>query len=182
MFDVRWCLMLDDDDDPGDDDDTSPISSRTTGKWKMTLPQQMPVAQSWQPYPRANNGHRPCFCPAFWVEVPLGTSRADREQCHLSCVHVCLAVFIFSVHKQKNIDTNTNAELHLDTYQHLNSNNIYRSTHSNPASPKGHGVVPTPTAEGKTTGCDDSPSLGLRSSGSFIWMFPKIVVPPNHPF
>ena len=99
--------------------------------------------------------------------------------------HVFMFVWqflLFQYTNRKNIDTNTNAELDLDTYQHLNSNNIYRSTHSNPASPKGHGVVPTPTAEGKTTGCDDSPSLGLRSSGSFIWMFPKIVVPPNHPF
>lgn len=62
-----------------DDDDTSPVSSSTTGKWKMTMPQQMSVAQSWRPYPRASNGHRPCCCPAIWVEVPLGTSRADRE-------------------------------------------------------------------------------------------------------
>lgn len=99
MFDVGWCLMLDDDFDHGDDDDTSPISSHTTGKWKMTMPQQMPVAQSWQPYPRANNGHRPCCCPAFWVDVPLGTSRADREpvssvMCSCLFSHVLLFQYI----------------------------------------------------------------------------------------
>ena len=38
---MMMMMMFDDDDD---DDDTSPISSHTTGRWKMTLPQQMPVA------------------------------------------------------------------------------------------------------------------------------------------